>query len=326
MPVAYTTGLHEVAANTYAWLQPPGSWGQSNGGLVVGTGGDAVLVDTPWTLDLTRWLLRMIAQARPDVTITSVVNTHANGDHCWGNQLFDGVEIVASASTGAGMHAEIPPEAMTAMMSATPAGSPLGDYMRRYFAAYDFAGIVLTPPTRTFTGQTTVAAGDRSLHLVEVGPAHTDGDVIVEVSDVGVLYAGDILFIGDHPIMWSGPIGNWITACDRILAAQASVVVPGHGPVTDPAGVRIFRTYLEHVAENATRYCRQGVTHDVAAERIAASWEAGWGHPERLVVTVGGVYRELGVEVPGREGLIMGMAQMHHRTGGASTLGEVELV
>ncbi len=321
MAVPYTTGLHEVAPHTYAWLQPPGSWGQSNGGLLVGADGDAVLVDTPWTLERTRWLQQIIADARPDARITTVVNTHPNGDHCWGNQLLAGAEIVASEATSAGMHTEIAPEAMTAMLHATAPDSPLGAYLRRYFGVYDFSGIVLTQPTRTFTGETTVLAGDRVVRLVEVGPAHTDGDVIAHAADVGVLYAGDILFIGDHPVMWSGPIDNWVNACEQILTTGAAVVVPGHGPVTDAAGVALFRDYLQHVAHHARRYCTQGVDHEVAAERIAGSWRPRWGHPERLVLTVGAIYRQLGAPVPGRDGLILAMAQMHHRNAAGTAAG-----
>jgi cyclase len=66
----------------------------------------------------------------------------------------------------------------------------------------------VTPPTRTFTDRLDVTVGDRRVELIEVGPAHTDGDVIVHVPDAGVVYAGDILFIGGHPIMWTGPVHN----------------------------------------------------------------------------------------------------------------------
>ena len=89
---------------------------------------------------------------------------------------------------------EIDPTAMTNMLMQSPPDSALGRYMRRYFGAYDFGGITLTPPTRTFRGHLRLALGDRSVDLVEVGPAHTEGDVIVHVPDAGVVFAGDILF------------------------------------------------------------------------------------------------------------------------------------
>jgi cyclase len=202
---------------------------------------EALLVDTAWTLDLTQRLLDTVAAELPGVEITTVVNTHPNGDHCWGNQLLVGARIVASEATAHGMAEEIGPQAMTAMSAATSPNTPLGRYMRRYFGAFDFTGITLTPATQTFTGQTSLDVGGREIRLVQVGPAHTRGDTLVHVPDAGVLFAGDILFMGDHPVMWSGPVDNWVTACDHIIHSGASVVVPGHGPVTDPAGVATFR-------------------------------------------------------------------------------------
>ena len=59
--------------------------------------------------------------------------------------------------------------------------------------------------------------------LVEVGPAHTKGDVFVHVPSSRVVFSGDILFAGSHPIMWQGPVENWIRACDRLLALDVDV-------------------------------------------------------------------------------------------------------
>jgi glyoxylase-like metal-dependent hydrolase (beta-lactamase superfamily II) len=309
-PVPYTGGLHAVAPDTYAYLQPPGSWGQSNGGLVV-AGEQAVLVDTPWTLQLTRDLLALVEHTVPGTRITTVVNSHPNGDHCWGNQLFDGCEIVASKATADAMCDEIGPDAMMAMMNDLSEDSALGAYMRRFFSGYDFTGIEITPPTRTFTGEITIHIGGRAVDLIEVGPAHTVGDVIVHVPDAGVVYAGDILFVGDHPVMWTGPVEGWVAACDRIVGLQPRVVVPGHGPVTDVNGVAAVRDYLVEVRDHAVRYHAAGTPYDLAAARIAAGCRRRWGHPERLVITVGTIYRNLGWEDPdGRAGMIAKMAQL----------------
>jgi cyclase len=308
--VPYTTGLHDLGGGTFAYLQPPGTWGLSNAGLIV-SGREAALVDTMFTLDLTARMLDTIAGALPSTRISTVVNTHPNGDHCWGNQLLPDAEIIATAGCAGGMAHEIPPAAMTAMGETTLPDSAMGGYMRRYFGDFDFGGIVLTPAARTFTGRLEVALGHRTLELIEVAPAHTDGDLVVHVPDAGVVFAGDILFIGDHPVMWTGPIDNWITACDTILATGARTIVPGHGPVTDPAGVREFRAYLAHVAGRATDAAGRGVPYRQAAAEIARSWGHGWGLPERLVVTVGTHYRHLGVGAPERAELIAAMADAY---------------
>jgi glyoxylase-like metal-dependent hydrolase (beta-lactamase superfamily II) len=312
-PIPYTEGLHRLGPSTWAYLQPSGSWGLSNCGVVADRG-EVALVDTAWTLELTRRLLKSVEAELPGATITSVVNTHPNGDHCWGNQLLGGAQIVASAATADGMADEIGPAAMATMQANTASDSPLGAYMRRFFHRFDFSGIELTPANRTFTGATTLTVGDVELRLTQVGPAHTEGDVIAYAPTDRVVFAGDILFIGDHPVMWSGPIANWIAACDRMLALDAQWFVPGHGPVTGRSGVAAFRSYLEHVAEHATRHYRQEMPYYAAAAEIAKAGYADWGHPERLVVTVAGIYRELGWEDPAsRIEMIEQMARLYWR-------------
>ena len=278
---------------TYAYLRPPGTWGWSNCGVVV-AGGQALLVDTQFDLPLTRDLQAAIESSLPGVNVVAIATTHANGDHCWGHQLFEGVEIIGAASLAQELAHEIQPAQLAALSGRSSPDTPLGDYMRRHFGHFDFSGISVVPPTRTFSGQMDVHVGDRRVELIEVGPAHTDGDVIVHVPDAGVVFAGDILFVGGHPIMWSGPVSNWIAACDRILATGAEVIVPGHGPVTDPAGVRVFRGYLEWVAAEAERAFGAGRPYWDAAGVTLPSAFAAWGNPERLVITMAAAYRGLG--------------------------------
>src|SRR5712671_1546659 len=92
---SYTKGLHDLGNGCYAYLQPDGSWGWSNAGFVT-DGGEALLVDTLFDLRLTREMLAAIRKAEPAATIGTLVNTHSNGDHTFGNQLVAGAEIIAS--------------------------------------------------------------------------------------------------------------------------------------------------------------------------------------------------------------------------------------
>jgi glyoxylase-like metal-dependent hydrolase (beta-lactamase superfamily II) len=291
---AYTRGLHQLEPDTYAYLSPPGTWGWSNCGLVV-SGDQALLIDTQFDLPLTRALLDAIECELPQIAIATVVTTHANGDHCWGNQLLGDAEIIGSASSAYGMADEIQPDQLAALSGAGSPDTPLGAYLRRHFGAFDFTGVRVTPPTRTFTGRLDVMVGERRVELIEVGSAHTDGDVIVHIPDAGVVFAGDILFVGGHPIMWTGPVENWIAACDRIVATAADRIVPGHGPVTDPAGVVVFRGYLEWVAQRAQQAYAAGQPYWEAGRPSAVpSAYATWGNPERLVITMAAAYQTLG--------------------------------
>ena len=288
----YTRGLHEVGDGLYAYLQPDGSWGWSNAGLVV-DGDAALLVDTLFDLGLTRTMLDEMADAAPAAaSIDTLVNTHANGDHTFGNQLVGGARIVASRRTAEEM-LELPPAALAALQEAAPQMGRTGEFWLECFGSFDFAGIELAPPGETFDTELELWVGDRELRLIEVGPAHTRGDTLVLLPSARVLYAGDILFHGGHPVVWAGPVSNWITACDRILEMDVDLIVPGHGPLASKDAVRELKAYLEYVQEQARERFEAGMTPLQAARDIALDRYAGWGEEERLVVNVDAVYREL---------------------------------
>ena len=81
----YTKGLHDLGQGLWAYLQPDGSWGWSNAGLVV-DGDQTLLVDTLFDLHLTADMLGAMRAAVPAAKhIARVVNTHNNGDHVFGN-------------------------------------------------------------------------------------------------------------------------------------------------------------------------------------------------------------------------------------------------
>jgi glyoxylase-like metal-dependent hydrolase (beta-lactamase superfamily II) len=297
--------VHEVGDGVWAYLQPDGSWGWSNAGLVASAdgGGPSLLVDTLFDVPLTQRMLDALRGATPAADgIGTVVNTHANGDHCWGNELFAGADIVASAACAEEM-AELAPDRLVAMKDAAAGGQlgALGEYVARIFGPFDFASVHLTLPTRTFTGTLELhvggTGGGRVVRLHEVGPAHTRGDVLAEVPDAGVVFTGDILFVGGHPIVWAGPVANWVAACDRLLAMDVGAIVPGHGPVTDKDGVRAVRDYFVELEREARARYESGMSAMDAARDLHASDRRGWGDSERLAINVAAVYRELGADV-----------------------------
>jgi glyoxylase-like metal-dependent hydrolase (beta-lactamase superfamily II) len=288
----FAGGLHEVGDGLYAYLQPDGGWGWSNAGLVVD--GDAtLLVDTLFDLHLTEEMLAAMRAAVPAAArIDTLVNTHANGDHCYGNQLVRGARIVASERTAAEM-GELPPAAMAAIVAQAPAMGEVGSFFLRCFGAFDFDGIELVLPEQTFSGELGLRVGDREVRLVEVGPAHTRGDTLVLLPRERVLYCGDILFNGSHPIAWAGPVSNWLAACDRILGLDVHTIVPGHGPPAGPEEVRELKAYFEYLREQVDRCRREGMSPLEAARAIALDRWADWGERERLVVNIDRLYREL---------------------------------
>ncbi|MFP6837878.1 MAG: MBL fold metallo-hydrolase, partial [Pseudomonadales bacterium] len=149
----FERGLHDLGNGGYAWLQPDGSWGWSNAGLIV-DGDQSLLVDTLFDKSLTREMLRAMRDAAPSATnqFNTLVNTHANGDHCNGNDLVTGAEIIASKACAQELANE-DPAMMLKMMKRAPEMGEVGEFFVHCFGAFDFTDIHPTLPTRTFEGE-----------------------------------------------------------------------------------------------------------------------------------------------------------------------------
>ena len=288
----YKRGLADLGRGTYAWIQPDGSWGWSNAGLITDAD-QSLLVDTLFALKLTREMLAAMRDAVPRAakTIGTLVNTHHNGDHCYGNELVEGAEIIASAHAAEEMKRE-QPALIANFMKAAPSMGLTGEYLMHCFGAFEFNGITPTLPTTTFSGHLSRKVGNKSVELIEVGPAHTGGDVLVHVPADRTVFTGDILFVEGTPIMWAGPVGNWIAACDAILALDCETVVPGHGPVTDKHGVKAVQDYLIYIRDEARKRYDAGMSARDAAHDIALGDYDSWGDAERIAVNVATLYRE----------------------------------
>lgn len=289
----YQKGLHDLGDGSYAWLAPDGSWGWSNAGLIVDSG-ESLLVDTLFDLDMTREMLGAMRRAEPEAarSIGTLVNTHANGDHCHGNELVEGAEVIASQASAEEM-AEVTPEMLAGMMDMAAGGDDeLSRFLRHCFGAFDFHGIRHTPPSRTFSEHLEVEVGTKKVELIQVGPAHTRGDVLVHVPEDRTVFTGDILFIGGTPIMWAGPVERWIEACRRIESMDVETVVPGHGPITDKKGAAEVRGYLEWLRNEARERFDGGMNALDAALDIPLGHYADWSDAERVAVNVQTLYRD----------------------------------
>ena len=314
---SYEAGLGEVAEGVFAYLQPHGGWGLSNAGLVVHDG-VSLLVDTLFDRVHTERMLAAMRRATDAARrVDLVVNTHANGDHCWGNELVRDARIIASDACAREMR-DMTPAKLALLMNVArvvtdlgSVGSSLGvlcravgltqmaslldasPYVMRAFSRFHFDGIELVPPSETFTGSTELFVGSRRVELVEVGPAHTRGDVMVFVPDARTVFTGDILFAQAHPILWEGPAANWIAACDAVLERSPQIVVSGHGPVTGIEAVRATRDYLVWIRDEAEKRYAAGLSVEEAAQDLDLGPYEEWSEPERVVVNVAACYREL---------------------------------
>lgn len=281
--------LERLAPDVYACLQEEKGLGTSNSGLVNRGGG--LVVDTFWDLPHTRDLIAHYARVWPGPA-RRVVNTHHNGDHAWGNQLFPGAELIGHRRCAEGFGRERP-ETMQLLRSQTDSENPVLRALAAKLADWDFTGVTLTPPTTLFDDRLDLDLDGLAVELRWVGPAHTAGDVIVHLPRERIVFTGDVLFRLCTPIGWDGTYAAWIAALDAIVALEPAVIVPGHGPLCGVEGPREMGEYLAYVQGEAGRLCAQGLTVVEAAKRIDLGPFAGWTEPERIVFQVERAYREL---------------------------------
>jgi cyclase len=310
--------LREVGEDVWAYTQLPGSWGWSNAGLLASRG-ESLLVDTLFDLAITAEMLETMRKATPAAQrIGTVVNTHGNGDHCYGNALVAGARIVATRGTLRDLE-DAPPRRMALLLGAGRmalacgnAGRGLGRWLRRAgiprveqlldaaelaipaFQDFDFPWTRSVLPNAVFEGSYRARVGDKSVEVIEVGPAHTRGDAFVYLPDDRVVFTGDLVFKDAHPIVWEGPVANWVAACRRLLALDVETVVPGHGPLTDKTGIEETLAYLELLSVEARSRYDAGLPFEEAVVDIAPALDAyrSWLDSERVYVNVHTLYRD----------------------------------
>jgi cyclase len=301
----YPEGLYDLENKVYAWMVPNGSWYESNAGLVVGEN-ESLLIDTLCDLNFTGEMLQAMRPLIQGAPIKYLANTHSDGDHIWGNQLVQDAEIIMTKACDEEAR-EMKPAAMTMFGKTgkalktlgTPKIKKIGNYFHNMVAACDFNGIMIKTATRTFENELGLEVGGREVQLIEVGPAHTRGDLLVYVPDTKTLFGGDILFAGCTPVLWAGPVENYIAAQERILDMDIDVIIPGHGPVCDKSAISVSKEYLEYLKREVVKRFDAGTPAKEAAYDIALSddfsrqvWSR-WDSPERIMTNTHVIYRHL---------------------------------
>ncbi len=282
--------LARLAPHVYACLQEDRGLGCSNSGFVDRAGG--LVVDTFWDLPHTRELIATYARVTPE-PVRRVVNTHHNGDHCWGNQLFTDAEIIGHRACAAAFGKDAAPGMLQGMKALAASNDPALATFAAGLEPWDFSGIELTPPTTLVDDRLALDLDGVRVELIYVGPAHTAGDVLVHLPRERIVFTGDILFHRCTPIGWEGTYANWIAALDRVIALAPDVVVPGHGQLCGVDGPREMKAYLEYVRDESRRFFGDGLTALEAAKRLDVGPYATWTEPERLLFNVERAYREL---------------------------------
>ena len=295
--MAYTKGLHELGDGCFAYLQPDGGWGWSNAGLVVGDGAvaarrHAVRPAASRPRCSTRW--RRHTAAAP---IATVVNTHANGDHCYGNQLVGGAEIVASTAAAEEM-GEVPPALLAGLTQRRGRGRRAVPPVLRSRSTSTASTLT---PADPHVRRPPRPRGRRPRRRADRGRAgaHPGRRPRPRRRRHGRCSPATSCSSAARPIVWAGPLSNWIAACDLILGLDVDTVVPGprsrHRQGGRRPGARLPRLRRPTRPPPATRPA--WTTWD-AARDIALGPFGDWGESGRIAVNVEAVYRELDPDLP----------------------------
>jgi cyclase len=297
--------LQQVSENCFAALNEKNRACDSNSGFINRGGG--VVIDTQADLFHARRMVELFGQVWSAMP-KRVINTHEDGDHVWGNQLFEGAEIIAHRTVRERMPCVADPREARRLVDAVnglitrwvlgaihPGAMAVARQLRQ---DYDFEGIELVLPTTVFDERLVLDLDGTEVHLIYVGPCHQVGDSIVHLPKEGVLFAGDVVFRQCTPMGRSGTYEKWLKALDLIIWLDPEVIVPGHGPICGIEGAMEMKAYLEYVHEQSRRCFEQGLTSGDAARQIDLGPYAKWRAPARLYANVERAYREFRTEPP----------------------------
>ena len=248
----------------------------AGGNLAVSAGEDGIFLVDDQYAPLTEKITAAIREIR-DEPVRFVVNTHWHGDHTGGNENLGqaGAVIVAHGN----VRQRLSVEQFQKMRGRTVPASP---------------GAAL--PVITFTDAVTFHLNGESAHVFHVPPAHTDGDSVVHFQGADVVHAGDIFFNGTYPFIdidSGGSVQGMIDAQERILSlcGDDSVIIPGHGPIADAAGLRKTRQVLVTVRDRVQSAIASGLTLEelIASDPLAdlnAQWGGGFIDPRQMLTIV----------------------------------------
>jgi glyoxylase-like metal-dependent hydrolase (beta-lactamase superfamily II) len=232
-----------------------------NIGLCSGQDG-ALLVDDQYA-PLSPKILAAVKSAN-DAPLRWVVNTHWHGDHVGGNENMAnaGALLIAQDRVRQRMLEGQENKTFDRKVDPAPAGAL---------------------PTVTFNDSTTLHVNGEDAVVFHVAPAHTDGDAIVWFPRANVVHMGDTFFSATYPIIdleSGGSIDGLVAASERVLAriGDATKVIPGHGKVSDKAGLQSYHDMLVGVRAAVVKLVKQKKSLDeVVAARPTAPWDDAWG-------------------------------------------------
>lgn len=248
----------------------------SGGNIAISAGEDGVYIIDDQLEPLTDQLLVAIGEIS-DQPIRFIINTHYHGDHVGGNEVIGkgGAVIIAHDN----IH--------TRMIS---------DQFSSFFDKTTPAWPKDALPVITFNDRVTLHFNGEIATVYHVPNGHTDGDAIVHFPASDVIHMGDIYFNGLYPYIdldGGGSIHGMIAGAELGLsiAGDATKIIPGHGPLSNKAGLVEYRDFLVQARNNVQQLIDEGKSlEEAVTARPTEQWDAilgeVWITPEQMVTFI----------------------------------------
>ncbi|MDP3761422.1 MAG: MBL fold metallo-hydrolase [Ramlibacter sp.] len=207
----------------------------SNAGFVITPEG-VVVIDALGSPALAQRLLAEIRK-HTDKPVTHVILTHYHADHIYGVQALKaaGAKILAHQAAREYLNSD------TARLRLEASRTELAPWVDK--------DTRLVPADEWLHGERDLVVGGLRFQVKPVGPSHTPEDLVVYLPQEKVLFAGDLVFRSRVPFVGQADSRQWIKALDSLLSFDATVIVPGHGPLSTEArkDMELTRDYLVHL-------------------------------------------------------------------------------
>lgn len=274
-------GLTQVADGVHVYIGPDGD--SNNGILLTGEGTISIDSFVKNYAGLTQALERL-----GDGRVRYAINTHDDADHFSMNHFFrrQGAVILASEVC------------RTRIATKMDMPSWVEDLRRRNPSlAHELGRPQELVPHIGVSERATLTVAGETIELLSMGHGHCPGDLVVNLPQRGVLFAGDLLFAGVHGRLKTADVDSLIGMLGRLAEIPCETVVPGHGTPLRGVGRGAIETYRDYLVVLRDRI-RELIANGIAPQRMAAElagWKyAEWGRAELFPVCVEHVYKDVG--------------------------------
>ena len=266
--------LVQLAGGVYAAIHADGGWATCNAGII--DLGDRTLIFDTFLTPQASEDLRVAARALTGRPVGVVINSHFHNDHIWGNQVFSSqTDIISTAET----RQSIITEGMeTYNWYRDNAAAELESLGAQYQAEEDetqrqelsawisyhqglveaFPMLTVRPPNVTFAERLVFYGAERRAELIECRGGHSPSDALLYLPAEGILFMGDLLFVGCHPYLGGGDPDEVVRTLELVSEFNPKALVPGHGAVGTPEDLRLLSQYIDVLNTLARKMVEDG--------------------------------------------------------------------